>query len=95
MWQRRLSGTISSCQQSTRRQETVMHGDLVIHFAKAQQAEIARAVSEQQQRQRLMPSTGGRLGGLRRGRRGRRLRPALPGGGMLPSWRHGSPARGS
>jgi hypothetical protein len=65
-----------------------MHGDLIIHFSKAQQSDIAR---------HAMASRGqlsGRLGGVLKGRR-RRLRPALPGGGMLPSWHHGSPARGS
>jgi hypothetical protein len=62
-----------------------MHGDLIIHFSKAQQDEIVRVAGS-----RLRRSPGRTPSA-----RWPRLRPALPGGGMLPSWRHGSPARGS
>jgi hypothetical protein len=66
-----------------------MHGDLIVHFAKAQQQTNLDRGAEARRRR----SPGSRLGGLLWGPR-RRLRQALPGGGMLPTWRHGLPARG-
>ena len=64
-----------------------MHGDLIIHLSKSRQDDIARSAARGARRRRL-------LGGLLKGPQPVLRQPA-PVGGMLPLWRHGSPARGS
>ena len=64
-----------------------MHNDLIVHYSKAQQSDIARSASRNARRRRL-------LGGLLPGAPRSTPQPA-PAGGMLHVWRHGSPARGS
>ncbi|MEA2293289.1 MAG: hypothetical protein QOE86_928 [Solirubrobacteraceae bacterium] len=64
-----------------------MTNQLLSQIATDREADIARTAD----RRRLLRTTLTGLGA----RISRRGRPASAGGGMLPLWRHGSPARGS
>ncbi len=65
-----------------------MHSDLSLHLSNAKQHDIARTAERRRATRDLVATAGRHLFG-------KPGRPALPGGGMLPAWRHGSPAHGS
>jgi hypothetical protein len=64
-----------------------MHNQLITQIATDRQQEIARAADRRRIVKAVLSEIGRRMPNP--------IRPASAGGGMLPLWRHGSPARGS